>query len=273
MSEAETILDIHDGVATFTMNRPKKLNAISQHMFDCDFPELVDRLETDDAIRTLVLTGAGSNFCSGADVGRMGPDSLRTPEQKKNGLRQTLGWIYRLANVNQPVIAAVDGIAYGGGFSLAMTADIILATPRARFCLVFGRIGLVPDMAVTYFLTRVIGPKKMKELAFTARNISAEEAGALGIVNSLPAQGEVLTAAQEIARILTHGSQIAIAQAKKLINRSLDSSQMEMLEAEVEAQPPCRDSDFHAEAVHRFANKEPRLYDWDAMMRTSKAAE
>ena len=143
MSEAETILDIHDGVATFTMNRPKKLNAISQHMFDCDFPELVDRLETDDAIRTLVLTGAGSNFCSGADVGRMGPDSLRTPEQKKNGLRQTLGWIYRLANVNQPVIAAVDGIAYGGGFSLAMTADIILATPRARFCLVFGCIGLV----------------------------------------------------------------------------------------------------------------------------------
>ena len=273
MSEAETLLDIQDGVATFTMNRPKKLNAISQNMFDRDFPDLVDRLESDEAIRTLILTGAGGNFCSGADVGRMGPDSPRTPEQKKNGLRQTLGWIYRLANVDQPTIAAVDGIAYGGGFSLAMTADIVLATPRARFCLVFGRIGLIPDMAVTYFLTRVVGPKKMKELAFTARNISAEEAVDLGIVNSLHAPEELMPAAQDVARNLTHGSQVAMAQAKQLINRSLDSSQAEMLEAEVEAQPPCRDSDFHAEAVRRFAHKEPRLYDWDAMTRTAKAAE
>lgn len=273
MSSDETLLELKDGVATFTMNRPKKLNAISQGMFDRDFPELVDRLETDAAIRALVLTGAGGNFCSGADVGRMGPDSPRTPEEKKLGLRNTLGWIYRLANVQQPVIAAVDGIAYGGGFSLAMTADIVLATPRARFCLVFGRIGLIPDMAITYFLTREIGPKRMKELAFTARNISAEEAVDLGIVNALHAPEDLLPAAQDMAAKLTHGSQVALAQAKQLVNRSLDSSQAEMLDAEVEAQPLCRDSDFHAEAVRRFAAKEPRLYDWDAMSRASKAAE
>ena len=117
--------------------------------------------------------------------------------------------------------------------------------------------------------------KDIKRIINKKANVyfSAEEAVDLGIVNSLHAQDELLPAAQEIARNLPHGSQLAIAQAKKLINRSLDSSQMEMLEAEVEAQPPCRDSDFHAEAVHRFANKEPRLYDWDAMMRTSKAAE
>ncbi len=269
----DSIFEVQDGVATFTLNRPKKLNAINQNMFDRDFPELVDRMEADETIRTLILTGAGGNFCSGADVGRMGADSPRTPEQKKNGLRNTLEWIYRLANVEQPVIAAVDGIAYGGGFSLALTADIVLATPRARFSLVFGRIGLIPDMAITYFLTRVIGPKRMKELAFTARNVSAEEAVDLGIVNALHAPEELLPAAQEMARKLSCGSQVALAQAKQLIDRSLDSSQAEMLEAEVEAQPRCRASNFHEEAVRRFTNKEPRLYDWDAMTRVPKAAE
>lgn len=273
MSDSESILEVRDGIATFTMNRPKKLNAISQNMFERDFPDLVDRMESDAAIRTLILTGAGGNFCSGADVGRMGADSPRTPEQKKNGLRETLGWIYRLANVEQPVIAAVDGIAYGGGFSLALTADIVLATPRARFSLVFGRIGLIPDMAVTYFLTRVIGPKRMKELAFTARNVSAEEAVDLGIVNSLHAPEELLPAAQDMARKFTHGSRVAMAQAKQLIDRSLDSTQAEMLEAEVEAQPHCRASTFHQEAVRRFTSKEPRLYDWDAMTKAAKAAE
>lgn len=273
MSEAETIFEVADGVGTLTLNRPKKLNAISQAMFDRDFPELVDRLEADASIRTLILTGAGGNFCSGADVGRMGPGSTRTPEEKKEGLRKTLGWIYRLANLDRPVISAVDGIAYGGGFSLALTADIVLATPRARFCLVFGRIGLIPDMAITYFLPRIVGPNRTKELAFTARNISAEEAVDLGIVNALHAPEDLLPAAQDMARKLTHGSQVAMAQTKQLIGRSLDSSQAEMLEAEVEAQPLCRDSDFHAEAVRRFANKEPRLYDWDAMARKAEAAE
>ena len=269
----DSIFEVQDGVATFTLNRPKKFNAINQDMFDRDFPELVDRMEADESIRTLILTGAGGNFCSGADVGRMGADSPRTPEQKKNGLRNTLEWIYRLANVEQPVIAAVDGIAYGGGFSLALTADIVLATPRARFCLVFGRIGLIPDMAITYFLTRVIGPKRMKELAFTARTVSAEEAVDLGIANALHAPEDLLPAAREMARNLTHGSQIAMAQAKQLIDRSLDSSQTEMLEAEVEAQPHCRASTFHEEAVRRFVNKEPRLYDWDMMKHLAKAAE
>ena len=273
MSEPETIFEVQDGVGTFTLNRPKKLNAISQTMFDKDFPEMVDRVATDEAVRVLILTGAGGNFCSGADVGRMGADSPRTPEQKKSGLRNTLEWIYRLAALDRPVISAVDGVVYGGGFSLALTADIVLATPRARFCLVFGRIGLIPDMAITYFLPRIVGPNKTKELAFTARNISAEEALELGIVNALHAPEDLLPAAQEMARKLTAASPVAMAQAKQLIDRSLDSTPAEMLEAEVEAQPHCRASAFHKEAVKRFMNKEPRLYDWDAMTRAAKAAE
>jgi len=273
MSEAETTFNVTDGVGLFTMNRPKKMNAISQNMFENDFPDMINKVESDKSIRSLILTGAGGNFCSGADVGRMGGNKLSSAEDRKNGLRKTLEWIYRLGNLDRPVIAAVDGIAYGGGFSLALTADIVLATPRARFCLVFGRIGLIPDMGVTYFLTRVVGPKRMKELAYTARTISAEEALEMGIVNAIHEPEALLPAAREMAARFTSGSQVAMAQAKQLIDRSMNSTQEEMLEAEVEAQPFCRETDFHAEAVRRFASKEPRLYDWDAMARTAKAAE
>ncbi len=273
MSEAETIFDVTDGVGLFTMNRPAKMNAISQNMFEQDFPDMLDRVESDASIRSLILTGAGGNFCSGADVGRMGGNNPRPAEERKEGLRQTLKWIYRLGNLDRPTIAAVDGIAFGGGFSLALTADIVLATPRARFSLVFGRIGLIPDMGVTYFLTRVIGPKKMKELAYTARSISAQEALEMGIVNAIYEPEELLPAAREMATRFTAGSQVAMAQAKQLIDRSLNSTQEEMLEAEVEAQPLCRETDFHAEAVRRFANKEARLYDWDSMARKAEAAE
>ncbi len=273
MGEPETIFDITDGVGLFTMNRPKVMNAISQNMFDNDFPNMISQVEADNSIRTLILTGAGGNFCSGADVGRMGGNNPRTPEERKEGLRQTLKWIYRLGNLDRPVIAAVDGIAYGGGFSLALTADIVLATPRTRFCLVFGRIGLIPDMGITYFLTRVIGPKRTKELAYTARSISAEEALELGIVNEIHEPDALLPAAREMATRFTTGSRVAMAQAKRLIDRSLNSTQEEMLEAEVEAQPYCRETEFHTEAVRRFANKEPRLYDWDSMARADKAAE
>jgi len=273
MSEPETIFEVTDGVGVLTLNRPKKLNAISQNMFDNDFPDMVARMEGDDSLRALIVTGAGGNFCSGADVGRMGGNNAASPEQRKEGLRRTLGWIYRMANLDLPVISAVDGIAYGGGFSLALTADIMLATPRARFCLVFGRIGLIPDMGATYFLPRIIGPNKTKELAFTARSFSAAEAMEMGIVTAIHEPDKLLPAAREMAANLAAGSRTAIAQAKQLIDRSLISTQAEMIDAEVEAQPHCRVTDFHHEAVRRFAAKEPRLYDWDAMTRKADAAE
>jgi 2-(1,2-epoxy-1,2-dihydrophenyl)acetyl-CoA isomerase len=273
MSEQETIFEISDGVGVFTLNRPKKMNAISQNMFNNDFPNMIGKVESDESIRSLILTGAGGNFCAGADVGRMGGNKPPPTGKRKHGLRQTLDWIYRLANLDRPVISAVDGIAFGGGFSLALTADIVLATPRTRFCLVFGRIGLIPDMAATYFLPRIIGPNRMKELAFTARTISAEEAMEMGIVNAIHEPDALLPAAREMASRLTAGSRTAMAQAKQLIDRSLNSTQAEMLEAELEAQPSCSETAFHHEAVRRFMHKEPRLYDWDAMARVAEEAE
>lgn len=262
----ETTLEVDDsGVAVFTLNRPTKMNAISQAMFERDLPDLVDRVERDDAIRVLVLTGAGGNFCSGADVSRMQGADGRPTANRSSGLRRTLGLIYRLVNVEKPTIAAVDGVAFGGGFSLALTADILLASPRARFSLVFGRIGLIPDMGIAYTLPRAVGARRAKELAFTARSFGVEEAERMGLVAAVHPAETLIDAAREMAGNIAKGSGRAQGLAKRLIDRSLASTQAEMTDAECAAQETVRHTDFHKEAVRRFLAKEPRLYDWDQL--------
>ncbi|MEL0020415.1 MAG: enoyl-CoA hydratase/isomerase family protein [Rickettsiales bacterium] len=268
---SETTLEVEDGVAVFTLNRPEKMNAISQGMFEKDLPEMVARATEDDDIRVLILAGAGGNFCSGADVSRMGGDDKPTPEDRDRKLRGILDYLYKLINLPKPVISAVDGIAFGGGFSLAVTADIVLATPRAKFSLVFGRIGLIPDMTAAYVLPRLIGPRRTKELTFTARAFGVEEAMAMGIVQETHAPEALLPAAKRMAAQLSQGSATAMAEAKRLIDMSLQSSQAEMIDAECAAQLACRGTEFHGEAVRRFLTKEPRLYDWDAMQRKQAA--
>lgn len=267
METPEILFDVANGIGTLTFNRPAKFNALTLSMRDAGIPDTLTRIENDPEIRVLILTGAGGNFCSGADVGRMGGNAPSAPEERSAGLRRTLDWVYRLVNLDRPVIAAVDGVAFGGGFSVALTADIVLATPRARFCQVFGRIGLIPDMGSAYLLPRVVGPRKAKELALTARTIYPDEAKELGIVQTIHEPEVLLPAARELAARLAKGSPTALAGAKQLMDRSISSSQAEMIEAEVAAQLKCRATEYHNDAVRRFAAKEQRLYDWDAMVK------
>jgi 2-(1,2-epoxy-1,2-dihydrophenyl)acetyl-CoA isomerase len=268
----ETTLEVEDGVAVFTLNRPEKMNAISENMFQYDLPDMVARVTEDDDIRVLILAGAGGNFCSGADVSLMGGENNPSPEDRNGKLRDILDYLYKLVNLPKPVISAVDGNAFGGGFSLAVTADIVMATPRARFSLVFGRIGLIPDMTAAYVLPRLIGPQRTKELTFTARSFGIDEAVSMGIVQDVHDAEMLLPAARQMAAQLSHGSATAMAEAKRLIDMSLQSSQVEMTDAECAAQLACRGTEFHGEAVRRFMTKEPRLYDWDSM-RCKEAAE
>jgi 2-(1,2-epoxy-1,2-dihydrophenyl)acetyl-CoA isomerase len=268
----ETTLEVEDGVAVFTLNRPEKMNAISENMFQHDLPDMVARVTEDDDIRVLILAGAGENFCSGADVSLMGGENKPSPKDRNGKLRDILDYLYKLVNLPKPVISAVDGNAFGGGFSLAVTADIVMATPRARFSLVFGRIGLIPDMTAAYVLPRLIGPQRTKELTFTARSFGIDEAVSMGIVQDVHDAEMLLPAARQMAAQLSHGSATAMAEAKRLIDMSLQSSQAEMTDAECAAQLACRGTEFHGEAVRRFMTKEPRLYDWDSM-RCKEAAE
>jgi len=265
MSDQETILTVENGYAVFTMNRPAAMNALTLEMMQEQFPAMVERVKGDPDIRALVLTGAGGAFCTGADVKKVMNRGPAPAEQRSNELRRTLGWLYELVNLPIPVISAVDGPAYGAGMSLAIAADFVLASTRAKFCQVFGRIGLIPDMGSGYLLPRAVGIQRAKELVFTGRSVGAAEAVELGIALSIHEPEELMPAARALAGRLAKASPTAIAEAKGLLGRSLGSTQAEMVEAELAAQQACRTSAFHAEAVRRFAAKEPQLYNWDQM--------
>jgi enoyl-CoA hydratase/carnithine racemase len=264
-------LDIgNDGVATFTMARPEALNALSPGL-KADFQTMVDFVDGNEDIRALVLTGEGRAFCAGGDVKGMTDRLADGPGPSRQGILEVHGWLQRLHNMDCAVIAAVDGLAFGGGFSLALVADILFASPKSRFCSVFSRIGLMPDMALAYTLPRVVGPAMAKDLMFTGRSITAAEAKELGIVHSIVEDGDgVLAEAQAYAARIAKGPKTAVAMTKRLVNKTFQSNYGDIADAEADGQTLLFTSPFSQEAIRRFVEKEPALYNWDQM---DKAAE
>lgn len=253
-----------DGIAVFTMNRPDLLNALTDEM-KADYGRMLDAVESNDDIKALIIAGNGRAFSAGGNVKAMGDPERSKPVNGRSRILRLHDWFERLHNLDCPVIAAVDGMAFGGGFAVALQADFILASERAKFCSVFGRIGLVPDMAVLYALPRAIGMQKAKELMFTARSVTAAEADALGLLYAIHGTDDLLPAAMALAGRLARGSKHAIGVTKKIVNRSYQSDYTTLAEMEADAQAIMFTTDFHQEAVRRFQAKETPLYNWDAM--------
>ena len=253
-----------NGVAQFTMNRPDLLNALTDGL-KADYIHMLDTVQNNDDIKALIIAGNGRAFSAGGNVKAMGDPERSKPVHGRSRILKMHEWLERLHNLDCPVIAAVDGMAFGGGFALALQADFILASERATFSSVFGRIGLVPDMAVLYALPRAVGMQKAKELMFTARSISAREADAMGLLFAIHGEDELLPAAQALAARLAQGSKHAIGVTKQITNRSFQSDYASMAEMEADAQAIMFTTDFHKEAVRRFQSKETPLYNWDAM--------
>jgi len=258
-----TRLEIAGRVATFTLNRPEALNALSWEMRD-DFKALVDFVEGNEAIGALVLAGEGRAFCAGGDVTTMTSRVDDGPGPSRQHILNVHQWLLRLHNIDCPVIAAVDGLAFGGGFSLALAADLVFASERAKFCAVFARIGLMPDLGLSYTLPRLVGPQVAKDLMFTGRSIDAKAAQALGLVHSIHPAGEVLADAQAYAARLAEGPKTAQALTKRLVNKTFERSWQDIADAEADGQTLLFSSDFAKEAIRRFLAKEPVLYNWDA---------
>ena len=189
-----------NGVALFTMNRPDILNALTDDL-KADYVRMLDTVQSNDAVKALIITGTGRAFSAGGNVKAMGDPERSKPVNGRSRILQLHDWLERLHNLDCPVIAAVDGMAFGGGLALALQADFILASEGAKFCSVFGRIGLVPDMAVLYALPRAIGMQKAKELMFTARSITAREAEALDLLYAIYPAQDLLPAAGLIALV------------------------------------------------------------------------
>lgn len=271
-----TLFDVTDEIATLTLNRPDAKNALSKEMgeeMDAALAECAAR--AGDDIKALIVTGAGGAFCAGGDVKGMGERS-KDPIANRTRMRGNHDTMYRLTHLELPVISLVDGPAAGAGANIALSADFVLATPRAFFVQAFSRIGLVPDWGGFYVLPRMVGLQKAKELVFTARRVYAEEAKQLGMVYDIVGQESAMAEARAFASRFRTAPTHAIGIAKNILNQAHNQDHRTLIELEASGQSIARMSEFHKEAVRRFRDKEPALFDWEAMERAQavkKAAE
>lgn len=261
MSESTVLLDISEGIAQITLNHPKSRNALSLQMRE-ELGAVVAQVRDDESVQAVLLTGAGGAFCSGGDITSM-LDTSQGGMAWRERIRRLHRWFPELVNLEKPVIAAVDGPAFGAGFSLALAADFILATPRTSFCAVFGRMGLVPDLGAMHLLPRIVGLQRAKELVFSARTLPAEEAKALGIVYDIVPETNLLAQARSLAARFGHASTAALGMTKSIMNQAFQLDAHAMAEMEAYAQTVCRSTAYHQQAVERFKAKEPVRFDWD----------
>jgi 2-(1,2-epoxy-1,2-dihydrophenyl)acetyl-CoA isomerase len=246
-------LTIEGAVAKVVLNRPDKLNALTIDMRQslCDY---FAQLRFDDKVRVVIATGTGRAFCSGADVDRMAgqPHDLRADRER---MQRGHTFIRALHSIEKPTIAAVRGPAVGIGWSIALACDLVAASKTARFSQIFRRIGLAPDGGAIWFLTRRLGMVKAKELVFSARFVEAEEALALGLVNHVVEDGELMSKTEELASELAEAPTFALGLAKKLFHAAVGPSLEDYLEIESMVQPQLHMTADNAEGIAAFKEK------------------
>jgi 2-(1,2-epoxy-1,2-dihydrophenyl)acetyl-CoA isomerase len=249
--EFETIvLEKENGLATLYLNRPDVLNAIDNKMRR-ELLSALEDIDSDSGVRALILTGKGTAFCAGGDVRGMGKSERMINPQPI---------IRKIANLEKPVIAAVNGTAAGAGCSLALAADIVIASTKAKFVLSFVKIGLVPDWGGLFFLPRRVGIAKAKELLFTASRISAEEAERIGLINGVMPESEFEQSVRKFAQQILRGAPIPIGMIKKILNVTQNSDIESVFNFEYQAQTICRGTDDHKEGIMAFKEKrDPRF--------------
>jgi 2-(1,2-epoxy-1,2-dihydrophenyl)acetyl-CoA isomerase len=255
LAQQTTRVEIADGIATVTLNRPDLLNALNAAMRR-ELLAAFKSLGRDDAVRAVVLTGEGRGFCSGADLrgGSGEREFRRILTTEYNPL------IRVIRDLPKPVIAAVNGVAAGAGVSLALACDLIYAADDARFIQAFIRIGLVPDTGSAQTLVRALGRYRAAQLMFTGEPLPAAEAHAAGLVNEVVPAADLAGRTREVARALAAAPTRAIGYTKRLINRSEDISLDEALVLEASLQELAGRTEDHAEGVAAFAEKrEPRF--------------
>jgi len=255
------LLATNAGVATLTLNRPGSLNALSPTMAD-ELWAALTWVRSSSSIRVLVLQGAGDAFCAGGDVRTMHAAGVRTTEETRASMERYRRLVLTLWNLDQPVIAAADGVAYGAGFSLLLLCDIVLLSERARLCMAFQRIGLLPDCGALFTLPRVVGLQRAKELMLSGREIGAREAQAMGIALEVLPIAQLFPRAQAMAKALCDASPEAMPLVKRALNQSQQSDLETMLALEASGQGTALTSDYLMESALRFTAKQPRQFNW-----------
>jgi len=238
-------------VALVTLSNPARRNALTLEMRQA-LLEAFRGFVGDDDVRAVVVAGEGDAFCAGADVGAMGGRDIAGARTRMKTMHAMIRAVHGL---DKPVVAAVRGPAVGIGFGLAMACDMVLASPTANFAQVFKRVGLAPDGGAIWFLARQIGFARAKELVFSARALGAEEAHALGLVQRLVPEEQVLEEALALAQEYAQGPTLALAMAKQMFAASVSPSLEQFLEMELLVGPQLSQTSDHAEGTAAFKEK------------------
>ncbi len=268
MSYTQISLDISEGIATLTLNRPEKMNAFTNTMMN-EIIDAIDQTDADDSVRAVICTGAGTRaFCAGADLtpddGRAvfsdaNPvDDLSDPRVRDGGGKLTL----RLFQSKKPLISACNGAAVGVGATMQLPMDIRLASDNARFGFVFARRGIVPEACSSWFLPKVVGINQALEWCMTGRIFDAQEALRGGLVRSVHPQGELIDAARGIAReIADNTSAVSVAMTRAMLWR-LPSGDHPMAAHQVDSRAIYRLSKGldATEGVQSFLEKRPAVF-------------
>lgn len=245
------LAETKEGVLYLTMNRPDSLNAFSPTMMQ-GLKEALGEAQDDADVRTVVLSGAGRAFSAGGDVKTMGDNAPLNIYEHIGELNEL---ILSMKKLDKPIIAAVHGFAAGAGFNLALACDIILAAEDTNFILSFSKVGLVSDGGGHYFLSKLIGPYRTKELLFSAEPVSVTKAQELGIVNHVYPQEEMQQNVHEFAVKLASGPAVAYGFMKNIVDQALDTDLATILERERTTQATVVSTEDHKEGVQAFKEK------------------
>jgi 2-(1,2-epoxy-1,2-dihydrophenyl)acetyl-CoA isomerase len=258
--DQEFIESIADGVATLTLNRPERLNALSTAILD-GLLEALPRLAKSPDVGAIILTGAGRAFCAGGDVKRMAEDTAQPSfEEAVQRLRSRMEAARLLHEIEKPTIAMVNGVAAGAGLSLALACDLRIAAQSARFVTAFANVGFSGDFGGSYFLSKLIGTGKARELYYTPASLDAAEAHALGIVNRVVPGEELAGTARAFAIRLAQGPRVALALMKRNFNAAESGTLSELLDLEARHQIETGRTEDHREAARAFVEKRAPVF-------------
>lgn len=251
---------IEDRVATLTLNRPDKLNALNSQMSALAREALTD-LSSNDDIGCIVVTGEGRAFCAGGDVSSMA-EAKQTPtmEQMVDGLRRGQEFCWLLHSTPKITVAAINGYAMGAGLGIALSCDMRFASTKAKLGTAYAKVGLGGDYGTTWQLTRLVGPAKAKELFVLGDILTAPEALDIGLVNRVIEHEQLAKEVGQLAGRIAHGPQVSYRYMKENVNLAVDSEFRAILDREALTHIRCQGTADHQEGARAFVEKrEPRF--------------
>ena len=260
----ETILYALDGdVAVITLNRPDKLNAWTPTMAE-ELADAIGRANTDPGIGAIVMTGAGRGFCGGADMDAVfqtridGSDPGNDTAGGSGGMPAGVDWV-RLMRSSKPIVAAIHGAAVGIGITMVLPADVIVATSDAKIGMAFIKVGLVPELASSHFLVQRVGWGRASEMCLTGAIVRGDEAGRIGLVDHVVAEGEdLMVRAREVAGALAASPTPQALMVKQLLTQNAAETDLDLVQRrESRLLAECWATPEHAEAVAAFREKRP----------------